>query len=197
MIKGTNIIDCYDNLVQVLDRLQGYNVRVNLNKCQFFSNEIKFLGHLICKEGIKPLPEKVEAIVRAPAPNSLTQLQADLGLLNYYCKFLPRLSECLTPLHKLLKNDTPFKWTDECEEVFKISKRLLLDNRLLAHYDCSKELYLTTDASEYGVGAVLSHKIDGAPISFASGTLNTAQKKYSQVEKEALAIVFAVKKIHK
>lgn len=197
VIKGTSVLDCYNHLVEVLKRLESYNVKVNLEKCQFFCSEIKFLGHMINKKGIKPLPDKVEAIIKAPAPRTVTQLQAYLGLLNYYCKFLPRLSENLTPLHQLLKANTPFKWSENCEKAFENSKKLLTENQLLVHYDVNKELYLTTDASEYGVGAVLSHKIDGEPISFASGTLNSAQRNYSQVEKEALAIIYAVKKFHK
>lgn len=197
VIKGKSLLDCYQNLEEVLKRLLCYNVRINLEKCQFFSNEIKFLGHIISRDGVKPLPEKVDAILKAPEPKTVTQVQAYLGLLNYYGKFLPRLSECLTPIYNLLKNDTPFKWTESCQRAFENSKKLLLENQLIVHYDCNKELFLTSDASKYGVGAVLSHKIDGEPISFASGTLNSAQKNYSQVEKEALAIIFAVKKFHK
>jgi hypothetical protein len=197
VIKGNNLADCYEQLTKVLDRLIAYNVRVNLDKCQFFSKEIKFLGHCISKEGIKPLADKLEAIMRAPAPQSITQLKAYLGLLNYYGKFLPRLSEVLSPLHKLLKSNNKLVWSTECQRAFECSKDLLIKNQLLVLYDCSKELYLTTDASEYGVGAVLSHKIDGEPISFASATLSDSQEGYAQVEKEALGIVFAIQKFHK
>lgn len=197
IIHGSSLQDCCKHLEEVLKKLSQFNVRVNIEKCQFFCHEIKFLGHLICKAGIKPLPEKVEAITRAPPPSSVTQLQAYLGLLNYYGKFLPKLSDHLAPLHSLLKKDVQFCWTDECEQAFKKSKELIIENGLLVHYDSKKELFVTVDASQYGLGAVLSHAIDRDPICFASATLNNAQKNYSQVEKEALAIIFAVQKFHK
>ncbi|XP_063357872.1 uncharacterized protein K02A2.6-like [Cydia amplana] len=197
IITGTNLEDCYKNLENVLEKLKQYRVKVNLDKCQFFCSEIKFLGHLVCEEGIKPLPEKVEAITKAPEPTSITQLQAYLGLLNYYGKFLPRLSDKLAPLHALLRKNVPFKWTKECHESFVASRKLITDCNLLVHYDCNKEVFVTTDASQYGLGAVLSHQINSEPICFASATLNDAQKNYSQVEKEALGIIFAVQKFHK
>lgn len=197
VIKGSNLQECHENLVKVLERLRIYQVKVNEEKCQFFCEEIKFVGHLINKEGLQPLPDKVEAITKAPTPTSVTQLQAYLGLLNYYGKFIPRLSEKLVPLHKLLQKDTPFSWSQECHDAFEKSKTCLVNSNLLVLYDGKKPLFVTTDASEYGVGAVLSHKIDGEPVCFASASLNKAQKNYSQVEKEALAIIFAVKKFHK
>lgn len=197
IITGTSLEDCYKNLEKVLQKLYEYRVKVNLDKCQFFCSEIKFLGHLLCEKGVKPLPEKIEAITKAPAPTSVTQLQAYLGLLNYYGRFLPRLSDHLAPLHTLLRKGVAFNWTKECNESFQISKKLVSEHGLLVHFDCKKELYVTADASKYGLGAVLSHQIDSEPICFASATLNNAQKNYSQVEKEALAIIFAVQKFHK
>lgn len=197
IITGTNLEDCHKNLENVLEKLKQYSVKVNLDKCQFFCSEIKFLGHLVCEEGIKPLPEKVEAIEKAPEPTSITQLQAYLGLLNYYGKFLPRLSDTLAPLHALLRKNVPFKWTKECHKAFVASRKLITDCNLLVHYDCNKEVFVTTDASQYGLGVVLSHQINSEPICFASATLTDAQKNYSQVEKEALGIIFAVQKFHK
>lgn len=196
VIHGTTRTECYENVKKVLDRLREYNVRVNLEKCQFFCDEIKFLGHLVGKDGIKPMPEKIHAIINAPTPKSISQLQSFLGLINYYGKFIPRLSEKLAPLYNLLKNKR-FEWSEECNNAFQNSKNLITNDKLLVHYDSSKEIYVTTDASNYGVGAVLSHKIDGEPIYFASSTLNDAQRNYSQVEKEALAIIFAVQRFHK
>ncbi|CAB3257988.1 unnamed protein product [Arctia plantaginis] len=197
IISGNSSQDCQKNLENVLQRFKQYNVRVNLEKCQFFCKEIKFLGHIISSQGIRPLPDKIEAIAKAPPPGSITQLQAYLGLLNYYGKFLPRLADHLAPLHNLLRKDVPFCWTETCNKSFELSKKLVLEHGLLVHYDCMKDLYVTADASQYGIGAVLSHKIEKEPICFASATLNNAQKNYSQVEKEALAIIFAVQKFHK
>ncbi|CAB3246497.1 unnamed protein product [Arctia plantaginis] len=150
IISGNSSQDCQKNLENVLQRFKQYNVRVNLEKCQFFCKEIKILGHIISSQGIRPLPDKIEAIAKAPPPGSITQLQAYLGLLNYYGKFLPRLADHLAPLHNLLRKDVPFRWTETCNKSFELSKKLVLEHGLLVHYDCMKDLYVTADASQYG-----------------------------------------------
>lgn len=102
-------------------------------------------------------------------------------------------------LYKLTQKDIPFVWSTECQATFDKSKRLLLSNNLLIHYDPNKPIVIHCDASPYGLGAILSHVIDGRdkPVLFTSCTLTKAQQNYAQLYKEALAIVFAVKKFHK
>lgn len=157
------------------------------------------MGHIISIEGIKPNPEKVKAIMNAPRPNDVQQLKSYLGLINYYGKFLPNLSTLLHPLYQLTKKDIKFEWSSECETAFQSSKLLLLNNQLLVHYDANKEIVLFCDASPYGLGAILSHIFDNEdkPIFFASCTLTDTQKKYPQLHRKALAIIFGVKKFHK
>ncbi len=158
-----------------------------------------FLGHRISAAGVQPVTEKVQAIQEAPTPQSVSELKAYLGLLNYYHKFLPSLSTVLAPLHRLLKKETKWTWGREQEEAFVKSKELLQSSALLVHYDPTKPLILACDASPYGEGAVLSHRMeDGTdkPIGFVSRTLNSAEKDYSQLDKEGLAVIFRVKKFH-
>lgn len=122
-----------------------------------------------------------------------------MGLINYYGKFLPNLASTLAPLYQLLQKNTHWRWGKAQEQAFSEAKTLLKSPRLLVHYNTAKELILACDASPYGVGAVLSHQMeDGTeqPIGFASRTLAPAERKYAQVEKEALAIIFGVKKFH-
>ena len=161
-------------------------------------SSIEYLGHKISEKGIQPTEEKVRAIVKAPAPNNVTQLKAFLGMLNYYAKFLPNLSSKLTPLYRLLQKNTPWSWGEEQRQAFQQAKVALTSAKVLVHYDPSQKLILSCDASPYGVGAVLSHKLeDGTehPVAFASRSLSPAEK-YAQLDKEGLAIVFGVRHFH-
>lgn len=112
---------------------------------------------------------------------------------------MPNLSSLLHPLYELLGKDVEYRWSDECNKAFEDAKQLLMKHKVLVHYDPKKPIILACDASPYGVGAVLAHLIDGFqyPIFFASGTLNPAERNYSQLHREALAIIFGVKKFDK
>ena len=112
---------------------------------------------------------------------------------------MPKLSTLLQPLNHLLKKNTKWDWTEACSQAFQKAKQLLTKAPVLAHYDPALPMKLTGDASAYGLGAVISHAYpDGSerPIVFASRTLSPAEKNYSQIEKEALALVFGVRKFH-
>ena len=127
------------------------------------------------------------------------ELRAFLGLLNYYSKFLPNLASKLSPLYKLLHKTTKWTWGRAQRDAFGEAKRLLQSDSLLVHFDEKKLLILACDASPYGVGAVLSHVMEdksGRPIAYTSRTLAVAEKVYSQLDKEAIAIVFGVKRFH-
>ncbi len=159
---------------------------------------LEFLGHTISKKRLQPTKKKVEAVHKSPAPTNLTQLKYFLGLINYYCKFLPNLSDTLSPLYRLLQKGMAWKWDQEQQDAFEFSKRQLTTDRVLTHYDPTKSIILACDASPYGLGAVLSHKLDNGeekPIAFASRSLAPAEQ-YSQLEKDGLAIVFGVKRFH-
>ncbi|XP_050521685.1 uncharacterized protein K02A2.6-like [Daktulosphaira vitifoliae] len=190
---------CKKKLDEVLTRLNEFNIRINLKKCKFFESSVNYLGHTIDEMGIRPMKQKLEAIKEAREPTNLNELKAYLGLLNYYCKFVPNLSSELHELHKLLKKGVKFEWTEKCSETFNRSKELLLNNQLLGIYDSKKPIIVYADASPYGVGAILVQLFDREekPICFSSSTLSPAEQNYAQIHREALAIVFAVKKFHK
>ena len=171
-------------------------MKLKRNKCSFLLPSVEFLGYHISAKGIHPTTQKVDAVYKAPEPEDVTQLRSFLGAVNYYGKFLPHSSTVLSPLYQLLQKNTKWSWGPNQSKAFESVKKLLTSERLLVHYDPSKELALACDASPYGVGAVLSHKgSDGKerPIAFASRSLGTAEKNYSQLKK---AIVFGVKKFH-
>ena len=200
LVTGVNEVEHDRNLRKVLERLEKAGIRLNENKCQLKKNEVQYLGYIINKEGLRPIESKVEAIRDAPRPTNTTQLRAYLGMLNYYGKFLKNMSNLLGPIHILLKKNKRWHWSDECEKSFIESKKRLMSAYLLVHFDASKEIIITCDASQYGIGAVMSHIMEDAterPIAFISRTLAPAEKNYSQIEKEALGVIFAVKKFHK
>ncbi|XP_029348460.1 uncharacterized protein K02A2.6-like [Acyrthosiphon pisum] len=199
LIGEKTVEKCKQKLDLVLERLNQFNVSINVDKCKLFEKEVDYLGHTLSNKGISPQIRKLEAIKEARAPNNVTELQAYLGLLNYYGKFIPNLSSELYDLYKLLRKDVKFVWSDKCQEVFENSKSLLLQNQVLEIYDQKKPIVVCADGSPYGVGAILSQVVDEVekPVLFASSSLSPAEQKYSQLHREALATVFALKKIHK
>ena len=129
-------------------------------------------------------------------PESVSELKSFLGLLSYYSGFLPNASSTLTPLYSLLQSNKKWAWDSKEQTAFDTAKGMLQSTSLLVHYDPTKPLILACDASPYGVGAVLSHMVeDGSenPVAFASRTLSPAEKNYSQLEKEGLAIVYGIR----
>ena len=182
----------------VLSKLQDAGLKLKLAKCHIGVPSVSYLGHVIDKEGVHPTEEKLKAIVEAPAPTNITQLRAYLGLLNFYRRFLPQAATMLEPLNRLLKADTTWVWGEEQINAFRKSKELLTKSSALVHFDPKLPLVVVADSSSYGIGGVLCHLIDEVerPICFVSRTLSTAERNYSQLEKEALAMVFALRKFH-
>ena len=186
-------------LDEVLRRLNDAGVRLKREKCSFMLPSVEYLGHRISVSGLQPTDGKVKALKDAPVPHNVSQLKSFLGLLNYYGKFIPRLSTLLAPLHRLLQKKSTWTWGPEQQGAFDRVKGILTSDSVLAHYDPSKPLILACDASPYGVGAVLSHKLGDRserPVAYASRSLAPAEKKYSQLDKEGLAIIFSVKRFH-
>jgi len=186
-------------LRMVLKRLLEYGIRLRQEKCVLRASKVRYLGYNVTAEGLQTSEDKVSAIVNAPAPKDVTTLQAFLGLVNFYNRFVPNLSTVLHPLHKLLGKDASWNWSRECEEAFSKVKQLMVDAPVLVHYDMSKKLVLECDASPVGIGACLWQvSQDGSrrPVHYVSRSLASAEAHYSQIEREALAIVFAVKLLH-
>lgn len=135
------------NLVTVLNRLQRYNIRINLEKSQFALKEIKYCGYIINKKEISKETQKIEAIQKMPRPRNVSEVRAFIGMINYYARFIRNLSSIIYPLNKLLRKDTSFKWSRECENAFMRAKEAFLEKSLLTHFDPKLSLMLATDAS--------------------------------------------------
>ena len=199
LVTGKDVDDHLHNLDAVLTRLEKAGVRLKPNKCAFMLPSVDYLGHRISSEGLQPTEDKVRAIKEAPAPTSVTQLKSFLGSVNYYHRFMPNLSSVLSPLYRLLQRTVQWTWGRAEQQAFNEVKNSLTADSLLVHYDPNREMILACDASPYGIGAVLSHRMDdGAerPIAFTSRSLSPAEKNYSQLDKEGLAVVFGVRKFH-
>ena len=199
LVSSKDDPDHLANLEAVLSQISTAGLKLRLAKCLFMQPEVTYCGYVISGDGIKPVVAKVDAIKNALEPKDVSQLRAFLGMLNYYHRFLPDVATILEPLHQLLRKGSTWQWGKEQQEAFATSKELLQSAELLVHFDPAKELVLATDASDYGVGAVLSHKMEGGterPIGYMSRSLNGAERNYSTLEKEALAIIFGVKKFH-
>nr|XP_022901108.1 uncharacterized protein K02A2.6-like [Onthophagus taurus] len=153
----------------------------------------------VMENGLHTTKEKIKAIQDAPIPKSVTELKSFLGLVNYYAKFVPNLSTILYPLYQLLQKNAKWVWSDQCSQAFNQVKDILISASVLVHFNPDLPLQLTCDASNYGVGAVLAHIFPNGeekPIAFASKKLNRAEMSYSQIEKEALGIIFGVSKFN-
>ena len=199
VITGRDDKEHLENLDKVLQRLEEFNVTVNKDKCRFFEKEIEFCGHIIDKHGLHKTQDKIKAILDMPEPENVTQVRQYLGLINFYHKFLPNIATVVHPLHKLLEKDHKWDWNAECRKAFNESKKLVTSDQVLCHYDPNLPIRLACDASPFALGAVLSHVMkDGAerPIAFASRSLSKTERNYSQIDKEALGIVFGVKKFN-
>lgn len=199
LVTGTSKENHLHNLSLVLQKLEKHQFTLKKSKCTFMAQTVEYLGHQVDQHGIRPLPEKVEAITKAPVPKNVQELRSFLGLLNYYGKFIPNLSRILQPLNQLLKDKQKWSWTKECTDAFQQAKAQLASAKVLTHYDPTLPITLAADASAYGIGAVISHTYqDGTerPIAFTSRTLTPSERNYAQLEKEALSLIFGIKKFH-
>ena len=182
LVSDDNAKDHLMNLRALFKRLEEKGLRCNREKCVFAQ------------------VSKVDAMLEMPTPKNISTLKSFLASVQFYSKFLPPyFSEITEPLYKLTRKGQQWKWGEVEATSFKKIKRLLCTETVLAHYDPSLPLGLSCDASECGIGAVLFHRFaDGSerPILNISKVLSATQRRYSQIQKEALSLVYALKKFH-
>ena len=143
--------------------------------------------------------DKIDAVVHAPQPGNKQELRSFLGLVNYYHRFLPNLATAASPLNKLLEQNRKCVWSEESQAAFAKVKELITSDLVLTHYDPKLPVKLACDASPVGIGAVLSHVMEDnaeRPIAYASRTLSKTERNYSQIDKEALTLIWGVKKFY-
>jgi hypothetical protein len=183
-------------LVEVFDRLSVQSLKLKPDKCEFFlRKEVYFLGYKATADGVAMDERKVAAITNYPVPTNTKQLKALLGLACFYRKFVPRFSPIAAPLHELTRKNVPYVWGRDQAEAFQTLKDTLSSEPLLQSPDFTKGFIVTCDVSSTGIGSVLSQGPVGhdLPAAYASRVLQKAERIYSTIERELLAIVLSCK----
>lgn len=181
----------------ILGKAKAANLSLSVTKCRFGYQEVKLLGHIVGQDGFKMDPSKVERIVNWPRPQNTTDVNQFVGMIQYYRRYLRGLSTILAPLNQLKKKNVAFIWDTAQEEAFQECKSLLMSNHVLKHPDFTKPFILFTDASNIGIGAVLSQQDDSEegfirPVYYGSKSLTDAERRTSIYEREFLAIVYFI-----
>lgn len=192
IIFSTSLEEHIISLTKIFKRLKEVNLKVQLDKSEFLRKETEFLGHVVTTEGIKPNPNKIAAIQNYKLPRSTKQIKAFLGITGYYRKFIKDYGKVAKPMTAFLKKNAKIDLNDkDYIESFENLKTLITSAPVLRYPDFEKKFTLTTDASNYAIGGVLSQ--ENHPICYYSRTLNEHEIRYSTIEKELLAIVQASK----
>jgi hypothetical protein len=192
IIFSTSLDEHLDSLTKIFDRLKQVNLTVQLDKSEFLKKETEFLGHIVTLNGIKPNPNKVKCIKDFPIPKTQKQIKQFLGLTGYYRKFIRDYSKIAKPMTNYLKKNSKLNINDpKYIDSFETLKTLLMNDPILKYPDFKETFTITTDASQFALGAILSQ--NNHPICYASRTLNDHEINYSTIEKELLAVVWATK----
>jgi len=196
VVFGPSVETLMERLEEVLCRLRDANLKINTRKCHMFQRRISFLGHVISEAGVEVQPEKTTAVEEWPVPQTLRDVRSFLGLASYYRKFIKSFSLIAEPLYELMRKGRPFSWGEPQQQAFEQLKSCLVQAPVLGTPQPNGCFYLDSDASDKGLGIVLSQNQDGVErvIAYASRTLTPQEKAYCVTRKELLAVVYGLKK---
>jgi len=198
IVYGSTVEEHNQRLTKVMERIRDAGLTLNMEKCIFGVDKITFFGHEITGQGIGPNEEKVAAIRDAQPPVNLSEVRSFLGLVQYVGKFLPNLSTVIEPIQALVRGDNVFQWNVKHQAAFDKVKQMITSTKCLAFFDNDAPTRLVCDASPTGLGAVLLQCKDNVwrAISYASRRLTDVERRYSQTEKEALAVVWSCERFY-
>lgn len=184
-------------LKEVLVRLGKANLRLSLDKCQLCRSELKYLGYVVNEQGIHVDPDKVSAILELSAPTNVKEVRRILGMASWYRRFIRNFAALTEPLTNLLRKSVKFRWSEESEASFQAIKSALVTAPILSCPDFSQPFVLQTDASSYGLGAVLTQGTgdNERVICYLSRSLSSSERVFSVTEKECLAVIWAIEKL--
>ena len=196
IVLGHTFDEHLRNLRSVLQRLRESGLRLKPSKCSFFQSEVQYLGHIISRDGVATDPSKTEKVTTWTTPTSVRETQQFSGFAGYYRRFVKDFAQVARPLHRLTEHPTNFVWTTECQDAFDEVRRRLTSTPILAYPDFSRQFVLDTDASDTGIGAVLS-QIDGEDqervVAYGSRLLTKPERRYCVTRRELLAVVTSTK----
>lgn len=193
IIFARNEIEHDKILKQVLQRMQKWNITANPEKCKFKQESVTYFGHIFSKDGMRPTPEKIAAIVNADAPSSASEVRSLLGMAQYISHFVANFSDIVAPLRRLTHQDAKFKWGETEENAFKKLKQAIASSETVEYFDVNLSTEVIVDASPIGLGAVLTqrdHNNKVRIIEYASRPLTDTEQRYSQTEREMLGVVW-------
>lgn len=165
--------------------------------CNLCKPELQYLGYVVNSSRLLVDPEKVESIFRIPTPRNVREVRIIIGLVSWYRRFVPNFSTIVAPLAELRRKNKIFVWDSNCEQALTKIKEYLVTDSVLACPNFELPFTIQTDASDYGLGAILSQEQDGAEkvICYLNRSLNKNERKYSTTEKECLVVLFAIEKL--
>lgn len=178
----------------VFEKLKSANLTINMNKSSFCRSELKYLGYLVDRYGLRTDPSKIDVILNFPTPKDAKDIKRFLGMCGWYRRFINNFAKIARPLSRLTSKKVKFEWTDEVNDSFNILKSALVSSPILKCPDFNECFYIHTDASSYAVGAVLIQPFNGVdhPIAYCSRTLNQPETNYSATERELLAVIYGL-----
>ena len=192
IIYGRTLEEHRERLSRVLSQLAKSGLKINHKKCNLLADQVTVLGHVVSREGISTDTKKVEVVKEWPIPSNATQLRAFLGTAGYYRHFVPNYAEITSPLYRAIQKGETLTWTAACQEAFSTIKRHLSNAPILAFPCMEVPFILDADASDRGLGAILSQVQDGRErvVAYAARALSKAERNYSTTRKELLALVW-------
>uniref|UniRef100_A0A8C7WXQ6 Gypsy retrotransposon integrase-like protein 1 n=1 Tax=Oryzias sinensis TaxID=183150 RepID=A0A8C7WXQ6_9TELE len=193
-VYGKNEEEHDKNLINLMERAANTGLVFNSEKCNIKQNQISFFGNQYTANGIRPDPAKVRDIQKMPTPQNKDELHRFIGMLSYLSPYIPRFADKAHTLRGLLKNDTPWVWDTNYQNCFDDLKTMITEDACLKYYDPSLTITLEVDASQKGLGVALVQ--NNQPIAFGSKTLTDTQSRYSNIEREMLAIVYGIQRYH-
>lgn len=196
LIFSSNFDEHMKHLGQVFQKLRDAKLTLKPEKCYFAVSKVKYLGHILSKEGIEVDSSKADALRTFPIPKTQRDIRSYLGLCNYYRRFVQNFSKIATPLNRLLQKDTKFEWTEQCQNAFETLKNALITSVMLSYPDMNSRFILTTDASDVALGYILSQKGSDKKekvVAFGGRSLRPDERKWTVTEKECLAVVDGIK----
>ena len=194
IVYGSNTSEHIERLEMVFDCMRLANLKLKPGKCDLLKEEVRFLGHVVSKAGVKPDPHNIAKVVEWPVPQNVTEVRQFLGICSYYRRKIKQFAEIARPLFDLTKKDKELVWDKDCQAAFERLKEILTGTEIMAYPMKEGKFILDTDASQNSIGAVLSQVQENEVkvISYASRTLNKAESNYCVTDKELLAVRYFV-----